>query len=144
MPALITPEQAAEQMLRGWEAGHFEIHFPKRFTLWMKALRHLSDSLYFIAVRRSTGHERAPRRCARARAWSSSSRPARRGPGATGATSTRRTRSSRIRSTRYTAWPQIQRIFAHMFRSLERPRFVMRDIVAQGDQCFLSWDFVFR
>jgi len=37
----------------------------------------------------------------------------------------------------------IQHIFAHMFRSLERPRFVIHDSVAQGDQCFLSWDFRF-
>ena len=38
----------------------------------------------------------------------------------------------------------ITRIFAHMFSALESPRFVIRDIVVQGDQCFLSWDFVFR
>jgi len=54
MPALISAEQAAEEVVRGWEAGHFEIHFPKRFTLWMKALRHLSDGLYFTLIRRST------------------------------------------------------------------------------------------
>ena len=39
MPALITPEQAAQEIIDGWEAGRFEIHFPKRFTLWLKALR---------------------------------------------------------------------------------------------------------
>jgi NAD(P)-dependent dehydrogenase (short-subunit alcohol dehydrogenase family) len=55
MPALITPEQAATEMLAGWAAGKFEIHFPKRFTLWLQALRHLSDGLYFRAVRRATG-----------------------------------------------------------------------------------------
>jgi NAD(P)-dependent dehydrogenase (short-subunit alcohol dehydrogenase family) len=55
MPALITPEQAAHQMLKGWEAGRFEIHFPKRFTLWLKLLGHLSDGLYFRIVRGSTG-----------------------------------------------------------------------------------------
>ena len=55
MPALITPEQAAEEILHGWARGSFEIHFPKRFTLWMKALGLLSDSLYFKAVRRGTG-----------------------------------------------------------------------------------------
>lgn len=54
MPALISAEQAAEEVVRGWEAGHFEIHFPKRFTLWMKALRHLNDALYFSLIRRST------------------------------------------------------------------------------------------
>ena len=38
----------------------------------------------------------------------------------------------------------ITRIFEHMFTSLERPRFVIHDVIVQGDQCFLSWDFVFR
>jgi steroid Delta-isomerase len=38
----------------------------------------------------------------------------------------------------------IQAIFAHMFVALNEPRFVVRDIVCQGDQCFLSWDFIFR
>lgn len=37
----------------------------------------------------------------------------------------------------------ITRIFEHMFSALESPRFVIRDVVVQGDQCFLSWDFVF-
>ena len=55
MPALITPEQAAGEMVRGWERGAFEMNFPKRFTLWLKAMRHLSDGLYFAAIRRSTG-----------------------------------------------------------------------------------------
>lgn len=55
MPALITPEQAAQAMLQGWAKGAFEIHFPKRFTLWLKALSHLGDAAYFGAVRRSTG-----------------------------------------------------------------------------------------
>jgi NAD(P)-dependent dehydrogenase (short-subunit alcohol dehydrogenase family) len=55
MPALITPEQAAQEMITGWRRGDFEIHFPKRFTLWLKALRHLGYGPYFAAVRRSTG-----------------------------------------------------------------------------------------
>ncbi len=55
MPALLTPEQAAQEILKGWAQGKFEIHFPKRFTLWLKALTHLSDGLYFRAIRRSTG-----------------------------------------------------------------------------------------
>ena len=32
MPALITPAQAATEILAGWQRGEFEIHFPKRFT----------------------------------------------------------------------------------------------------------------
>ncbi len=55
MPAIITPEEAAKEILRGWRHGEFEIHFPKRFTRWMKAMRHLPYSVYFAAVRRSTG-----------------------------------------------------------------------------------------
>jgi NAD(P)-dependent dehydrogenase (short-subunit alcohol dehydrogenase family) len=55
MPALITPEQAASEILKGWGAGQFEIHFPKRFTLWLKALSHVGDGVYFKAIRRATG-----------------------------------------------------------------------------------------
>jgi len=55
MPALITPAEAARQIIAGWESGRFEIHFPKRFTLWLKALRLLGDGAYFAAIRRSTG-----------------------------------------------------------------------------------------
>ena len=35
-------------------------------------------------------------------------------------------------------------VFAHMYRTLDAPRFVVREIVVEGDQCFLSWDFLFR
>jgi ketosteroid isomerase-like protein len=38
----------------------------------------------------------------------------------------------------------IQSIFDHMFVVLENPRFEIRDVVVQGDQCFLTWDFRFR
>ena len=55
MPALITPERAARDIVAGWEAGRFEIHFPKRFTLWLKALSFVSDAMYFRAMRRVTG-----------------------------------------------------------------------------------------
>jgi NAD(P)-dependent dehydrogenase (short-subunit alcohol dehydrogenase family) len=55
MPGLITPEKAAEAMLRGWQRGQFEIHFPKRFTLWMKALSLLPSALYFPLIRKFTG-----------------------------------------------------------------------------------------
>ena len=55
MPALITPDEAALEILRGWRHGDFEIHFPKRFTGWLKAMRHLPYSAYFATVRRSTG-----------------------------------------------------------------------------------------
>ena len=55
MPALMTPADAAREIVAGWEAGRFEIHFPKRFTLWLKALRFLGDGAYFATIRRSTG-----------------------------------------------------------------------------------------
>lgn len=55
MPALLTPEQAAAAMLSGWASGRFEIHFPRRFTVWLKLLRLLPYGLYFAAVRRGTG-----------------------------------------------------------------------------------------
>ncbi|HMR69424.1 MAG TPA: SDR family NAD(P)-dependent oxidoreductase, partial [Rubrivivax sp.] len=55
MPALMSPEEAADAIVRGWQRGAFEIHFPKRFTLWLKALRLLAYGPYFAAVRRSTG-----------------------------------------------------------------------------------------
>ncbi len=55
MPALISPEQAATEILKGWAGGNFEIHFPRRFTLWMKALELLPYKLYFYCVRRFTG-----------------------------------------------------------------------------------------
>ena len=55
MPALITPEQAADEMLRGWARGRFEIHYPRRFTLVMKLLSLLPFRLYQALVRRVTG-----------------------------------------------------------------------------------------
>lgn len=41
MPALLTPEKAAQAMVEGFQSGKFEIHFPKRFTLLMKLIAHL-------------------------------------------------------------------------------------------------------
>ena len=39
--------------------------------------------------------------------------------------------------------PAITAVFEHMDRSLEAPRLVVRDIVAERDDCFLTWDFLF-
>ena len=55
MPYLITPEVAAGEIIKGFRDGEFEIHFPKAFTRMLKALRQLPYSLYFAAIRRSTG-----------------------------------------------------------------------------------------
>jgi hypothetical protein len=39
---------------------------------------------------------------------------------------------------------EIERIFSHMYVALDAPYFVVKDVLVQGDQCFLSWDFCFR
>lgn len=38
---------------------------------------------------------------------------------------------------------EIQRIFAHMYVALDNPRFVITGRVVEGEQCFLTWDFLF-
>jgi short-subunit dehydrogenase len=55
MPALISPAQAAIEIVAHWERGQFESHFPKRFTRWMKLLRIVPYSWYFRATQRFTG-----------------------------------------------------------------------------------------
>ncbi len=40
--------------------------------------------------------------------------------------------------------PEVTRIFAHMFTQVDAPRFVVTGSVLQGDQAFLTWDFLFR
>ena len=54
MPALLTPAQAAQAIVQGWAQGRFELHFPKRFTLWLKALRIVPYRLYFALVQKAT------------------------------------------------------------------------------------------
>jgi short-subunit dehydrogenase len=55
MPALIKPEEAASEILSGWKSGKFEIHFPKRFTAWLKLMRSAPHGLYFKMTRQFTG-----------------------------------------------------------------------------------------
>jgi short-subunit dehydrogenase len=55
MPALIKPDQAATEIIAGWEAGQFEMHFPKRFTTWLKVLRSAPYTVYFKMTRQFTG-----------------------------------------------------------------------------------------
>ena len=38
----------------------------------------------------------------------------------------------------------VRQVFSHMFVALDEPRFLVRDIIVQGDACFLTWDFRFR
>ena len=39
---------------------------------------------------------------------------------------------------------EMERIFAHMFEALDQPHFIVTGRVAQGQECFLVWDFRFR
>lgn len=55
MPALISAEEAAQHIVDGLGSGRFEIHFPKRFTRWLRLLRLLPYGVYFRLVRRATG-----------------------------------------------------------------------------------------
>lgn len=52
MPALMSPEDAAEAVLRGLSGRSFEIHFPRRFTLAVKALRLLPYRISLRLMRR--------------------------------------------------------------------------------------------
>jgi short-subunit dehydrogenase len=54
MPALLTCAQAAQKIIAGFARGDFEIHFPKRFTLWLKLLSLLPYRAYFYLVKRAT------------------------------------------------------------------------------------------
>lgn len=55
MPAIISAERAAKEILAGFAAGDFEIHFPKRFTRGLRALGWLPDMLYYPLVRKVGG-----------------------------------------------------------------------------------------
>jgi steroid Delta-isomerase len=39
---------------------------------------------------------------------------------------------------------QIERIFGHMFVQVKDPRFIVHEVIAQGGQAFITWDFVFE
>ncbi len=52
MPALITADVAAQEILAGLQNGEFDIHFPKRFSRFLKFLRILPYPIYFWIVRR--------------------------------------------------------------------------------------------
>jgi NADP-dependent 3-hydroxy acid dehydrogenase YdfG len=52
MPALITADVAAQEILTGIQKGEFDIHFPKRFSRFLKFLRILPYPIYFWIVRR--------------------------------------------------------------------------------------------
>ena len=47
MPMIIGADQAARSIADGLRDSGFEVHFPKRFTIWLKILRLLPYSLAF-------------------------------------------------------------------------------------------------
>jgi len=54
MPMIITAQQAALAIARGLKSSGFEIHFPKKFTLFMKLLKSLPYALALRMTRRMT------------------------------------------------------------------------------------------
>lgn len=60
MPALISPEAAAERIAAGLKMQAFEITFPRHFTYMLKFLRILPYGLYFPLVNRFTGWRERP------------------------------------------------------------------------------------
>jgi short-subunit dehydrogenase len=51
MPALISSAAAANHIVRGLGRGRFEIHFPRRFTLWIKVAAILPYSMRLPLLR---------------------------------------------------------------------------------------------
>lgn len=52
MPMIISAERAGREIADGLTRKPFEIHFPKKFTFWMKILRLLPTRLYFAVSRK--------------------------------------------------------------------------------------------
>lgn len=55
MPALIDATEAAREIVRGIARGEFHIHFPKRFTNWLRVARLLPYRVYFWLIHKVTG-----------------------------------------------------------------------------------------
>jgi len=56
MPFRISADEAAQRIVKGLNGKAFDIHFPKRFTLILKALSCLPDSWRFKLVGKSSRH----------------------------------------------------------------------------------------
>ena len=52
MPFLMTPDDAADRMVRGLKPGRFEVAFPRRFVLILKTLGLLPYPLFFWIIRK--------------------------------------------------------------------------------------------
>ncbi len=55
MPALISAAEAAKTIVKGMQRGDFHIHFPHRFTNWLRLARLLPYRSYFYLVHKVTG-----------------------------------------------------------------------------------------
>ncbi len=55
MPALMSAPDAAAALVKGLESGDFHIHFPKRFTNWLRLARLLPYRWYFALIHKVTG-----------------------------------------------------------------------------------------
>lgn len=55
MPAIVTPETAAREIITGLQGRRFEVHFPRRFTLGLKLLSALPYWAALPLTRRLTG-----------------------------------------------------------------------------------------
>lgn len=55
MPALMSAPDAAQALVRGLERGHFHIHFPRRFSNFLRVMRLLPYRLYFWLIHKGTG-----------------------------------------------------------------------------------------
>jgi short-subunit dehydrogenase len=52
MPAIISADEAASIIIKDLEAKKFEIHFPKKFTIWLKILKILPYKLIFFFTKK--------------------------------------------------------------------------------------------
>ncbi len=52
MPFLISSKEAAKEILKGLKAKKFEIHFPKKFTIFLKILRLLPYKIFFLITKK--------------------------------------------------------------------------------------------
>lgn len=52
MPFIISPESAADVIVKGLEKKKFEIHFPKKFTFFLKVLRLLPYRIFFFITKK--------------------------------------------------------------------------------------------
>ena len=57
MPFRISAEEAAQRIAKGLDGRRFDVHFPKRFTLILKAISLLPDFIRFPLVGKSSRHE---------------------------------------------------------------------------------------